>query len=282
MPLDPTNDTALVRLPTTLDAGLDGSLDGAGPGSEATDHLAQALSEPLTWPLPEPRVPHGGWARLLLVGVFLVGLLGLSVTSGAPSAPAPVPPAASLALADAAQITAIVPQAPRTVPRAASRSRSAAARPAAKAVKPAVKPAAPRPVVSRGPKWVPPASTPVVSSYGPRWGRVHQGLDFGARYGAPIKAIGDGVVVGAGYLPYESGYGKITLIQHSNGIISAYAHQATTLVRAGQRVRAGQVIGLVGSTGRSTGPHLHLEVRTALHGGQINPLVWLRQRGVRI
>jgi murein DD-endopeptidase MepM/ murein hydrolase activator NlpD len=113
-----------------------------------------------------------------------------------------------------------------------------------------------------------------------RWGRMHKGIDFGAGSGAPIRAIGDGVVIGAGYQGEESGYGQITLIRHSNGMVSAYAHQSGMLVHAGERVSAGELIGYVGSTGHVTGPHLHFEIRTEAHGGQVNPRSWLAQHGV--
>ena len=131
-------------------------------------------------------------------------------------------------------------------------------------------------------RWVAPNPGAVVSPFGMRWGRLHKGLDFGAGYGAPIVAAGDGVVVGSGYLSGESGYGLITIISHSNGYYTAYAHQSRSFVDAGEHVTAGELIGLVGSTGHSTGPHLHFEVRTYEGGGQINPRPWLRERGVYV
>jgi murein DD-endopeptidase MepM/ murein hydrolase activator NlpD len=130
--------------------------------------------------------------------------------------------------------------------------------------------------------WMAPNPGGVVSPYGMRWGKLHKGLDFGAGYGSPIVAAGQGVVVGSGYLSGESGYGMITIIQHSNGYYTAYAHQSRAFVSAGQHVKAGELIGLVGSTGHSTGPHLHFEVRTEEHGGQLDPRPWLRARGVDV
>jgi murein DD-endopeptidase MepM/ murein hydrolase activator NlpD len=140
----------------------------------------------------------------------------------------------------------------------------------------AAKPAVRKKAVARGPRWVRPSGAGVVSGYGMRWGRMHKGIDFGAHYGSPIRAIGDGVVVGAGYLGDEGGYGQITIIRHPGGLYSAYAHQSRMAVHAGEHVKAGEVIGYVGSTGHSTGPHLHFEIRHSAHGGQINPLKWLR------
>jgi murein DD-endopeptidase MepM/ murein hydrolase activator NlpD len=98
----------------------------------------------------------------------------------------------------------------------------------------------------------------------------HPGIDFGAAIGTPIHAAGDGAVVYAGV---ESGYGNYTCINHGGGIATCYAHQSVILVKVGDQVKRGQVIGLVGSTGYSTGPHLHFEVR--INGQVTNPLPWL-------
>jgi len=98
----------------------------------------------------------------------------------------------------------------------------------------------------------------------------HPGIDFGAPTGTPIHAAGDGVIVYAGL---ESGYGNYTCINHGGGIATCYAHQSVILVKVGDQVKRGQVIGLVGTTGYSTGPHLHFEVR--INGQVTNPLPWL-------
>ena len=226
--------------------------------------------------------PHGRLARTLLIAVFCLGLLGLSVGPSGIT-PAPAPTTTTLALTQSASVSELQLLAPvRVVPKAASRTRTATATPPARkpATKKTVRVIKKRTVV--GPTWVRPSRAGVISNYGPRWGRMHKGIDFADGYGDPIYAIGSGVVLGAGYLGSESGYGKITLIQHRGGIISAYAHQSRIAVSPGERVRAGEVIGYVGSTGHSTGPHLHFEIRTALHGGQLNPVRWLRSHGVRI
>lgn len=102
--------------------------------------------------------------------------------------------------------------------------------------------------------------------------RLHTGLDVAAPTGTPIRAAAAGVVVAAGA---RGGYGLAVDIDHG-AVTTRYAHQSRLLVAAGQRVAAGQVIGLVGSTGLSTGPHLHFEVRTA--AGPIDPLGWLPSR----
>ena len=224
--------------------------------------------------------------RSLVLSALGLGLLGLSSSGGGAAA---VPAVPVIAASYTAEIDVPVRRASRTRPVAprAVAPRAVAARVAAR-VTPRVTPKKRVAVAKQhtahrsSATWVRPSSTPVTSAYGPRWGRMHRGIDFGARTGAPIRSIGAGVVIGAGYLGSESGYGKITLIRHSNGIISAYAHQSRTAVSAGERVSAGEVIGYVGSTGHSTGPHLHFEIRTSLHGGQVNPLSWLRSHGVGI
>jgi murein DD-endopeptidase MepM/ murein hydrolase activator NlpD len=95
----------------------------------------------------------------------------------------------------------------------------------------------------------------------------HPGLDFGAEARTQIHAAGGGMVVVAGDC---GGYGNCVVIDHGGSLATLYGHQSDVLVRVGDSVTAGQVIGLVGSTGISTGPHLHFEVR--LHGAPIDPV----------
>lgn len=85
----------------------------------------------------------------------------------------------------------------------------------------------------------------------------HQGIDFAGRMGSPIKAVADGVVSWAGP---RNGYGTLVEINHGNGLTTRYGHTSKALVAVGDRVERGEVIALMGSTGRSTGPHLHFEV----------------------
>ncbi len=96
--------------------------------------------------------------------------------------------------------------------------------------------------------------------------RMHKGIDIAAPYGAPILAAIDGVVASAGR---NAGYGNFVKLAHSGGLSSGYGHMSRIAVRGGQRVRQGQVIGYIGSTGLSTGPHLHWEVWR--NGQSINP-----------
>jgi len=117
-----------------------------------------------------------------------------------------------------------------------------------------------------------PVAGRITSRYGMRrhpilgYVRMHAGLDFGARYGSPIYAVADGTVTYAGR---HGGHGKYVRIQHSGGLGTGYAHMSRIAVSSGTHVRAGQVIGYVGSTGLSTGPHLHLEAYR--NGHTINP-----------
>ena len=109
------------------------------------------------------------------------------------------------------------------------------------------------------------------SGFGTRWGRMHEGTDFASSHGTPIYATADGVVTHAGWL---SGYGKLVKIQHEFGIETRYAHQSKILVKVGQRVSRGDHIGAMGNTGRSTGTHLHYEVRVG--GKPVNPMTYIK------
>ncbi|TNY32149.1 M23 family metallopeptidase [Pelagovum pacificum] len=109
------------------------------------------------------------------------------------------------------------------------------------------------------------------SGFGMRWGRMHEGTDFAAPIGTPIYATADGVVTHAGW---SSGYGRLTKIQHEFGIETRYAHQNRILVSVGERVSRGEHIGDIGNSGRSTGPHLHYEVRVG--GRPVNPMTYIR------
>ena len=100
-----------------------------------------------------------------------------------------------------------------------------------------------------------------------RFARMHSGVDFGASYGSPIVAAADGEVVGAGW---AGGYGRQVKVRHEGGVVTTYSHMSGIAAEPGQPVRQGQVIGYVGSTGMSTGPHLHFEVR--IGGRPVNPL----------
>jgi murein DD-endopeptidase MepM/ murein hydrolase activator NlpD len=108
------------------------------------------------------------------------------------------------------------------------------------------------------------------SYYGYRWGSFHTGLDIDGDKGDPFVAAADGKVVSAGW---GGGYGNMLVLDHGNGVVTRYAHATKLLVSAGQQVSKGQTIGLVGSTGNSTGSHLHFEV--IVNGDTGNPLNYL-------
>ena len=109
------------------------------------------------------------------------------------------------------------------------------------------------------------------SGFGQRWGRLHAGTDFAAPVGTPIYATADGVVTSAGW---SSGYGRLIKIQHEFGIETRYAHLNQIRVSVGQRVSRGDRIGDMGNSGRSTGSHLHYEVRVG--GNPVNPMIYIR------
>lgn len=117
-----------------------------------------------------------------------------------------------------------------------------------------------------GVSFVRPTSGVVTSRFGARWGRTHTGIDIGAPTGTPIKAAAGGTVIFSGW---KGTLGKLVVVSHGNGVQTYYAHCSSLLVSSGQKVSAGQLIAKMGNTGRSTGPHLHFEIR--LNGYAINP-----------
>jgi len=120
-------------------------------------------------------------------------------------------------------------------------------------------------------------STPlqVNSGFGYRSGRMHTGIDFQASWGDSVGVSMAGTIAFAGV---KHGYGNVIVVDHGDGISTYYAHLSAIYVGLGQAVAAGQVIGAIGSTGRSTGPHLHFEVR--LNGVPQNPARFLTTSGL--
>lgn len=122
-----------------------------------------------------------------------------------------------------------------------------------------------------------PVLGPITASFGEREDpftgepAFHPGIDIGAPYGTPVRATANGVVVFAGV---EEGYGRMVVIDHDFGISTCYAHLSGFNTQVGDRVNRGEVIGYVGDSGRSTGPHLHYEVR--IHNTPVNPWRYLR------
>jgi septal ring factor EnvC (AmiA/AmiB activator) len=181
--------------------------------------------------------------------------------------------------AQEAQLTAIIAErqrqqeaaaaAARAQAEAAARAQAAArAAQAAPAGRAAPAPAGPPARSSSGLIW--PISGTVTSGFGVRWGAAHQGIDIGANEGTPIHAAAAGQVFFAGVM---DGYGNVVLIDHGNGMTTLYGHQSRLGSSVGQNVGQGQVIGYVGSTGHSTGPHLHFEVR--INGSPRDPMGYL-------
>jgi murein DD-endopeptidase MepM/ murein hydrolase activator NlpD len=120
-----------------------------------------------------------------------------------------------------------------------------------------------------------PASGVFTSGYGWRWGRMHRGIDIAAPVGTPIVAAAPGVVEFSGW--NSGGYGNMVDIRHADGSLTRYAHNNRNLVQAGQRVEQGQQIAEMGSTGYSTGPHVHFEIHLP-NQGTVNPMAFLPSR----
>lgn len=116
------------------------------------------------------------------------------------------------------------------------------------------------------------------SGYGMRWGRMHNGIDFAGPIGTPIFAVSSGTVIKT--VPAGS-CGRQVYVEHWNDEVTRYCHMDSFAVSEGEPVAAGQQIGRMGNTGRSTGPHLHFEVYpNGINGATTNPSDWLRNKGV--
>jgi murein DD-endopeptidase MepM/ murein hydrolase activator NlpD len=110
----------------------------------------------------------------------------------------------------------------------------------------------------------------LTSSFGWRWGRMHEGIDIAVGNGTPVVASASGTVIVAGWM---GGYGNLVVVDHGNGIATAYGHNTSIAVGVGQSVAQGQLIAYSGNTGYSTGPHVHFEVR--VNGAAVDPLGYL-------
>lgn len=147
-----------------------------------------------------------------------------------------------------------------------------------------VVPAPPRVPASSSPgEWTLPTEDYTLSAgyggMGSRWAHGHSGQDFAVDDGTPVYAVGSGTVERT---ECSDGFGNQIVLRHGDGSYTQYAHLSLILAADGQRVRSGQLIGLAGSTGNSSGPHLHFEARsTPEMSSATEPLAWLRERGVR-
>ncbi|SNR79617.1 M23 family metallopeptidase [Blastococcus mobilis] len=135
--------------------------------------------------------------------------------------------------------------------------------------------------------WVRPTAGAVTSGYGSRWGALHAGVDIAGPRNSPVYAAADGTVVSAActsaYCDRDgnlglAGYGNLIELDHGGGVTTRYGHLSAYTVTSGQRVSAGALIGFQGSTGNSTGVHLHFEVRQ--HDSPVDPVPWVADRGV--
>jgi murein DD-endopeptidase MepM/ murein hydrolase activator NlpD len=117
-----------------------------------------------------------------------------------------------------------------------------------------------------------PASGKLTSRFGRRWGRMHKGIDIAGPVGTPINAAADGTVISAGW--NSGGYGNLVEVKHSDGTTTRYGHNSRLSVSVGQTVRQGQQLAEMGSTGHSTGSHLHFEIRPT-GGTAVNPIAHL-------
>lgn len=129
----------------------------------------------------------------------------------------------------------------------------------------------PRPKTLAYGSFINPGGSVITSRFGARWGRQHNGIDIGMPIGTSVKAADGGKVTFAGW---KSGYGYLVIIDHENGYKTYYGHLSKTLVKKGQRVYRGQIIAKSGNTGRTTGPHLHFEVRK--NNVPVNPLKYVK------
>lgn len=130
-------------------------------------------------------------------------------------------------------------------------------------------------VISNG-SWPVPGYSTISSPFGYRVhpvlgvSKLHTGIDIPAPTGTPAVAVASGTVI---YSGVQGTYGNTVMIRHDNGLVSLYAHNSSLVVKVGDKVKKGQVVTKIGSTGRSTGPHLHFEIR--VNGTPQNPLNYL-------
>ncbi|MCW2701043.1 MAG: family peptidase [Blastococcus sp.] len=219
----------------------------------------------------------------LLLSALLAGGLAAAVL-GLQSPPQASAEATSVLDAQQALLTEDVglevkPQASVTVAEAKARLQEVSASRAARAEEEAAV-AAIAAEAARPKTVVPIRGARLTSTFGARWGSFHEGIDLAAPMRTPEYAAADGVVLRAGV---ASGYGKAVYLLHENGDVTVYGHMVEILVEPGQYVDAGETIALLGNEGRSTGPHLHFEVRVGGEDGKkIDPIGWLNDRGVSL
>ncbi|MET9803631.1 LysM peptidoglycan-binding domain-containing M23 family metallopeptidase [Streptomyces sp. NPDC006368] len=270
---------AAIAIPLLGATGAHAVEKTAAPTAAPQQVVAAAKAAPRTYTVVAgdylAKIAHnknvkGGWQKLYKDNREVIGedpsliLPGMKLTLGAKSAAKPAtakPAAAKPKAADTREET--------RASRSAAKAEAAPAQPAAE---------------TSGSGFTAPVSAGVSTPYrasGSMWSSgYHTGVDFTASSGTSVKAVGPGTVVSAGW---SGSYGNEVVIKHADGNYSQYAHLSSLSVSSGQSVSGGQQIGLSGSTGNSTGPHLHFEIRTSpSYGSDIDPLAYLRQHGVSI
>ena len=152
-----------------------------------------------------------------------------------------------------------------------ARIRAAQAAAASAASAPSSSPSSPvRTQAASSSGYIWPAHGVLTSSFGWRWGRMHEGIDIAVGSGTPVVSSSAGTVIVAGWL---GGYGNLVVVDHGNGVSTAYGHNTGVAVGVGQAVAQGQLVAYSGNTGHSTGPHIHFEVR--INGSAVDPLGYL-------
>ncbi|MGY1602541.1 M23 family metallopeptidase [Geodermatophilus sp. SYSU D00815] len=266
-------------------------------GADGADVVVKDLDHPAEDADAAPAAARGGRARRLLrrrpalylaaalAGALGVGAIHLGSTAQADPAEEPshsMSVAAELGISSQTVTAPDVEDTERLRELAASRAtREAEQSQAVAAQQEADRLAAEAIAEANRPKAVLPVNgARLTSGFGLRWGSLHAGIDLAAPMLTPEYAAMDGVVLEAGP---ASGYGNVVYIQHANGDVTVYGHMEQILVQPGQVVKAGDTIALLGNRGQSTGPHLHFEVHVGgIDGEKVDPVPWLRERGVQI
>ncbi|MFE4260760.1 peptidoglycan DD-metalloendopeptidase family protein [Streptomyces sp. NPDC056883] len=279
---------APVQAPQVVAAQVPAALQAAPAAAQAAPTVYTVVPGDYLSKIAERQHLTGGWEQLYADNLEAVGTdpslihPGLRLTLGAkgsaPAAAAETPKPAKKSASSASS-------APSTISSDSSDSSDEAAAPAAPAPKaPAKRQTGSTSTGSTATGFVAPVGGGFSTAYktaGSMWSSgYHTGVDFIASSGTTVKAVGAGTVVSAGW---SGSYGNEVVIRHADGKYSQYAHLSQLSVSSGQSVTGGQSIGLSGSTGNSTGPHLHFEIRTGpSYGSDIDPLAYLRSKGVSI
>ncbi|MER5484948.1 LysM peptidoglycan-binding domain-containing M23 family metallopeptidase [Streptomyces sp. NPDC002812] len=279
---------APVQAPQVVAAQVPAALQAAPAAAQAAPAVYTVVPGDYLSKIAERQHLTGGWEQLYADNREAVGTdpslihPGLKLTLGAkgsaPAAPAETPKQAKKSASSASSPSSA--SSGSSTSGDSSDSSDEAAAPAA----PAPKAPAKRQAGSTSTGFVAPVGGGMSTAYktaGSMWSSgYHTGVDFAASSGTTVKAVGAGTVVSAGW---SGSYGNEVVIRHADGKYSQYAHLSQLSVSSGQSVTGGQSIGLSGSTGNSTGPHLHFEIRTGpSYGSDIDPLAYLRSKGVSI